>query len=119
MHDLLVLGKAGVNWIKSLPDYARSLNLDPKKELSWKSLFEIYYGCKPSVVSTGNPHAEEWDMTSKKYHSMIHPHSKDYSQHETNLLCNQEFGDISNKKMCPTYGGTWRKKQSTINLRSR
>ena len=55
MHDLLVMGKAGVNWIKSLPDYARSLNLDLKEELSWKSPFEIYYGCKPNVVSTGNP----------------------------------------------------------------
>ena len=44
MHDLLVMGKAGVNWIKSLPDYARSLNLDPKEELCWKSPFEIYYG---------------------------------------------------------------------------
>lgn len=31
MHDFLVIGKAGVNWIKSLPDYARSLNQDPKK----------------------------------------------------------------------------------------
>ena len=58
MHDLLVMGKVGVNWIKSLPDYARSLNLDPKEELSWKSPFEIYYGRKPNLVSTGNPHAE-------------------------------------------------------------
>ena len=57
MHDLLVMGKAGVNWIKSLPDYARSLNLDSKEELSWKSPFGIYYGRKPNVVSTGNPHA--------------------------------------------------------------
>ena len=57
MHDLLVMGKAGVNWIKSLPDYARSLNLDSKEELSWKSPFGIYYGRKPNIVSTGNPHA--------------------------------------------------------------
>ena len=64
--------------MKSLLDYARSLNLDPKEELSWKSPFEIYYGRKPNVVSTGKPHAEEWDMASKKYHSMIHPRSKDY-----------------------------------------
>ena len=49
MHDLLVMGKVGVNWIKSLPDYARSLNLDPKEELSWKSPFEIYYRRKPNV----------------------------------------------------------------------
>lgn len=43
MH-LLVMGKAGVNWVKSLPEYARFLNEDPKEELSWKSPFEIYHG---------------------------------------------------------------------------
>ena len=41
MHDLLFIRKAGVNWIKLRQDHARSLNLDPKKELSWTSLFEI------------------------------------------------------------------------------
>jgi len=58
----LVMGKAGVNWIKSLPDYARSLNQDPKEELFWKTPFEIYYGRKPNVAGTGNPNMEEWDM---------------------------------------------------------
>ena len=49
------------------------------------------------------------------------------SQHDTPSLkrlfgtwdkssSNQEFGDISNKKICPTYDGMWRKKQSTISL---
>lgn len=85
MHYLLVMGKVGVNWIKSLPDYARSLNLDPKEELSWKSPFETYYRRRPNIVSTGNLHAEEWEMTSKKYHSMIHSRSKDYLEHETSL----------------------------------
>ena len=98
MHGLLVMGKAGVNWIKSLPDYASSLNLDPKEELSLKSLFEIYYGRKPNVVSTGNPHAEEWDMTSKKYHSIIHPHSKDYSEHETNLRAVRNLAPSATRK---------------------
>jgi len=67
MHEFLVMGKADVNWIKSLPDYARSLNQDPKEELSWKSPFEIYYGRKPNVAGTGNPNVEEWDMASNKY----------------------------------------------------
>lgn len=62
MHDFLVMGKAGVNWIKSLPDYARSLNQDPKEELFWKTPFEIYYGRKPNIAGTGNPNVEEWDM---------------------------------------------------------
>ena len=98
MHDFLLMGKAGVNWIQSLPDYARSLNLDPKEELSWKSPFEIYYGRKPNVVSTGNPHVEEWDMTSKKYHSMIHPRSKDYSEHETNLRAIRNLASSATRK---------------------
>lgn len=55
MHDFLVMGKAGVNWIKSLPEYARSLNLDPNEELSWKSPFEVHYGRKPKVHIRGNP----------------------------------------------------------------
>ena len=98
MHDFLVMGKAGVNWIQSLPDFARSLNLDPKEELSWKSPFEIYYGRKPNVVSTGNPHVEEWDMTSKKYQSMIHPCSKDYSEHETNLHAIRNLASSATRK---------------------
>lgn len=98
MHDLLVMGKAGVNWIKSLPDYARSLTLDPKEELSWKSPFEIYYGRKPNVDSKGNPNAEEWDMTSKKYHGMIHPRSKDYSECETNLRVIRNLASSATRK---------------------
>ena len=55
MHDFLVMGKAGVNWVKSLPEYARSLNEDPKEELSWKSPFEIYCCChwKPECARMG------------------------------------------------------------------
>ena len=98
MHDFLVMGKAGVNWIQSLPDFARSLNLDPKEELSWKSPFEIYYGRKPNVVSTGNPHVEEWDMTSKKYLSTIYPRSKDYSEDETNLRAIRNLASSATRK---------------------
>lgn len=79
------MGKAGVNWVKSLPEYARSLNEDPKEELSWKSPFEIYYGRKPNVAATGNPNVQEWDVASNKYHKMIRPCPKDYSKHEANL----------------------------------
>ena len=73
MHDFLLTGKAGVNWIKLLPEYAKSLDEIPKEELSWKSPFEIYYGRKPNVAGTGNPNVEEWNMASKKYHKTIHP----------------------------------------------
>ena len=46
-YDLLSMSKTGVNWVKCLPDYARTLNCEPKEELSWKSPFEVYYGRKP------------------------------------------------------------------------
>ena len=85
MHDFLVMGKAGVNWVKSLPKYARSLNEEPKEELSRKSDFEIYYGYKPNVAATGNPNVQEWDVVSNKYHKMIRPCPKDYSELEANL----------------------------------
>ena len=47
MYDLLSMSKTRVNWIKCSPDYARTLNCEPKEELSWKSPFEVYYGRKP------------------------------------------------------------------------
>lgn len=46
MYDLLSIRKTGVNWVKCLPDYARTLNDELKEELSWKSAFEVYYGRK-------------------------------------------------------------------------
>ena len=98
MHDLLIMGKAGVNWIKLLQGHATSLNLDPKEELSWTSPFEIYYGRKPNVDSTGNPHAEEWDVTSIKYHSMIQPRSKDYSVHEESLRAIRNLASSATRK---------------------
>lgn len=86
MHDLLVMGKAGVNWVKSLPDYARSLNQDPKEELSWKSPFEIYYGRRPNVAGPANRNAEEWDMTASKYHHMIHPRPETIQNMKENFV---------------------------------
>ena len=80
MHDFLVMGKAGVNWIKLLPEYAKSLNEDLQEELSWKCPFGIYYGRKPNVAGTGNPNVQEWDMASNKYHKNIHPRPRDYSE---------------------------------------
>lgn len=94
MHDFLVMGKAGVNWVKSLPEYARSLNEDPKEELSWKSPFQIYYGRKPNVAATGNPNVQEWDVASNKYHKMIRPVRK----------------TIPNMKQIFVQSGIWRRR---------
>lgn len=47
-----------------------------------KSPFEIYYGRKPNVVETkGNQPVKEWDIPSDRYQGMIHPRSKDYTDH--------------------------------------
>ena len=46
MYDLLAMKNGGVNWVKSLPEYAITLNEEPREELSWKSAFEVYYGRK-------------------------------------------------------------------------
>ena len=37
-------------------------------------------------------------MTSKKYHSMIHPHSKDYSEHETTLRAIRNLASSPTRK---------------------
>ena len=50
MRDLMVLSKKGVNWVVHLPDYNRIVNEESKKELGWKSPFEIYYGRKSNVI---------------------------------------------------------------------
>lgn len=47
MYDLLTMRKTGANWAKCLPEYARALNQEVKEGLTWKSVFEVYYGRKP------------------------------------------------------------------------
>ena len=44
------MGRIGVDWAKSLPNYAGILNEDDREELRWKSSFEIYYGRKSNVL---------------------------------------------------------------------
>lgn len=47
MYDFLTMKKyGGVNWVKLLPEYAKTLNIGPQEEMSWKSAFEVYYGHK-------------------------------------------------------------------------
>ena len=53
-----------MNWAKCLPEYARTLNQESKEELSWKSPFELYYGCKPFRKDdiSGASTAQEWNI---------------------------------------------------------
>ena len=50
MYDLVSLDKKGVNWAENLEDYNRILNEECKKELCWRSPFEIYYGRKSNQL---------------------------------------------------------------------
>ena len=93
------MGKAGVNWIKSLPDYARSLNQDPKEELFWKTPFEIYYGRKPNIAGTGNPNVEEWNMASNKYSTWYAPVQQTIQNMkqifvQTGIWCHHQHEDV-------------------------
>ena len=45
-YDLIKIGEKSVNWVKSLPTYQRILNNDPKKVLSYKTPFEVYFARK-------------------------------------------------------------------------
>ena len=99
MHDFLVMGEAGVNWIKSLLDYARSLNQDPKEEISWKSPFEICYGRNPNIAGTGNPNVEEWDMASNKYSTSYAPVQQTIQNMkqifvQTGIWCHHQHEDV-------------------------
>lgn len=81
MYDLLIIKNGGVNWVKSLPEYAKTLNEEPRKELSWKSAFEVYYGCKFNHADRlpEFPVAQEWDQTGE-YERMVTPKPSDYKR---------------------------------------
>ena len=87
MYDLLSLSKTGVNWVKCLPDYARTLNCEPKEELSWKSPFEVYYGRKPFRKNyiSGASTAQEWKVDEEEYERLTSSVPKDYKSHELQI----------------------------------
>ena len=82
MYDLLTMKNGGVNWVKSLPEYAKTLNEEPREELSWKSAFEVYYGRKFNHADRLSefPVAQEWDQTGEEYKRMVEPKPSDYTR---------------------------------------
>ena len=42
--------RKGVNSVKNLLEYSKCLNNDKREELSWRSVFEVYYGRKPNEL---------------------------------------------------------------------
>ena len=82
MYDLLTMKNGGVNWVKLLPEYAKTLNDEPRKELSWKSAFGVYYGRKFNHANRLSefPVAQEWDQTGEEYQRMVGPKPSDYTR---------------------------------------
>ena len=68
--------------MKSLPEYAKTLNEEPREELSWKSAFEVYYGRKFNHADRLSefPVAQEWDQTGEEYERMVEPKPSDYTR---------------------------------------
>ena len=49
-YDIIKVRKKGVNWIQNLPGNMRVLNELARGVLSWKNLFEVYYGRIPNNI---------------------------------------------------------------------
>ena len=83
MYDLLAMKNGGMNGVKSLPEYAKTLNEEPGEELSWKFAFEVYYGRKFNHAERLSefPVAQEWDQTGAEYERMLEPKPSDYTRH--------------------------------------
>ena len=83
------MGKSGVSWVKALSDYAKTLNLDPREEPSWKSAFEVCYGRKINIneytTSYDNPVEEEWAMADRRYTDMTQPRPNNYTSREKDV----------------------------------
>ena len=67
MYDLLSMSKTGVNWVKCLPDYARTLNCEPKEELPWKSPLKCITDGNPSekIIYQGPLQHKNGTLTKK------------------------------------------------------
>lgn len=99
MYDLLSLRKTEVNWVKCLPDYARTLNDEPNEELSWKSAVEVYYGWKPfrkSISETST--AQEWNVDEEAYERLTSSRPKDYKSHDIQVTRIGKAATLPNKK---------------------
>ena len=62
---MIHIGRSGVNWAKSLPNYARILKEDAREELGQKSPFEIYHGRKSNVLRHANNDEVDSESTTE------------------------------------------------------
>ena len=49
-YDLIPQKQAGVNWSKNLKKYAKCSKNEKRKELGWRSAFEVYFGRNPTTA---------------------------------------------------------------------
>ena len=62
---MIHMDRRGVNWAKSLPNYAPIFNKDAREELGWKSPPEIYHGRKSNVLRHGNDDEVDFEPTTE------------------------------------------------------
>ena len=77
------MGRRGVDWAKSLPNYAWILNKDAREELGWKSSFEIYYGRKLNVLGHANDDEVDFEPTIEDIEYKIN--NRYYKKHEEQI----------------------------------
>ena len=77
------MGRRGVDWAKSLPNYAWILNKDAREELGWKSSFEIYYGRKLNVLGHANDDEVDFEPTIEDIEYKIN--NRYYKKHEDQI----------------------------------
>ena len=96
LYDMLTVGKSGVSWVRSLQDYARTMNVEPREELKWKSAFEVYYGRKINKerYNPNNLLIEERSTNA----DMTLPRSKDYKAHKKDTSVIRKIASEAGKK---------------------
>ena len=90
--------RKGDNSVKNLLEYSKCLNNDKRKELSWRSVFEVYYGRKPNeLVKCGVSVHREKEFNLQK---VIQP--LENLTYERQKLVNKERkkAKTANKKVC-------------------
>ena len=80
---MILTGRGGVNWAKSLPYYARILNEDAREELGWKIPYEIYYGRKSNVLRHANNDEVDFEPTIEDIEYKIN--DRYYEKHEEQI----------------------------------
>ena len=91
---MILTGRGGVNWAKSLPYYARILNEDAREELGWKIPYEIYYGRKSNVLRHANNDEVDFEPTIEDIEYKIN--DRYYEKHEEQIKTIRNHAKMKN-----------------------